>query len=282
VYPPEVAIEVRPAVPSDEPAIRHLLAHAPRVQVGAWPWEEHLGQEVFQVAFASGQLVGVLLAWPDGGPVAWVRLGALGSGIGTGPWLDRSLQPLRRPLRRLGARVLAWIDGGEWAGPALRPRGFWRLTRLVTMLKDTCWLPPAQAEGTQLRPATAADIPTLLRLDHTAFSPPWWFSAASLERLLRESSCFVVAERAGRCLGYAEARQVEYGAHLDRLAVAPEVQGAGVGAFLLGGTLSRLWEMGVEQVTLNTQEGNLASQRLYARLRFRPIGPRIGVWARAI
>ena len=279
---PETPLEVRPAVPADEPSIHHLLEHTPRPPIRAWPWEEHLGGETFLVALLQGRLVGALLAWPDGGPVAWVRLAALGSGVGVGPWLDRTLPPLLEPLRRLGAHTLAWMDVGGWAGPALKARGFHRLTRLVTMMKDTRWLPSVAAPLVQLRPVTAADIPALERVDHAAFPPPWWLSGATLERMRRRAACFLVAEQEGKLVGYVEARLSEGGAHIGRLAVAPKAQGQGIGGHLLASALSRLWALGVERVTLNTQEENHASQRLYVRFGFRPFERRVVAWERGI
>ncbi|HEC34835.1 MAG TPA: GNAT family N-acetyltransferase, partial [Chloroflexi bacterium] len=113
-------------------------------------------------------------------------------------------------------------------------------------------------------------------------SPPWWLSSTTLKRLQRESACFLVAERAGRCVGYVEARVVETGAHIGRLVVAPRAQGQGSGGLLLAGALSRLWKLGIEWVTLNTQEDNHASRRLYTRFGFRPIGLRAVAWERSI
>jgi len=277
---PDAPLEVRPAVPADEPAIRHLLEHTLNPSLYSWPWREHLGQETFQVALICGRPVGALLAFLDAGPVAWVQLAALASGVGVGPWLDRILPPLVRPLRRLGGRVLAWMDVDGWVGPALQARGFWPLSRLVTMVKQNRYLPAVEAAGVELRRAEAADLPRLVRLDHAAFSPPWWFSVEALDRLRRESLCFWVAEQEGRCLGYVEARLVEYGAHIGRLAVAPRAQGQRIGGALLAEALAQVWAQGVERVTLNTQEGNRASQRLYDHFGFYLLGRRVVAWGR--
>ena len=119
-----------------------------------------------------------------------------------------------------------------------------------------------------------------MRLDHAAFSPPWWLSGATLDWLRRESACFLLAEQDGRLLGYIEGQQTAGGAHIGRLAVIPQAQGLGIGHLLLAGGLSLLWEQGVEQVTLNTQQENRVSQRLYDHLGFRPTDRRIPVWGR--
>lgn len=276
-------LEIRPAVPADEAAIRRLLSRSARPCVRSWWWEDSLGAETFLLALADGYPVGALLALPDDGPVAWVRLGVLAPEIPAGLWLDATLPHLELPLRARGARALAWTDVGNWMGEALRAREFRPLARLVTLMKDDRHLPPMpQVAPCTVRPARAADVPALARLDHDAFSPPWWFSAATLERIRQEAACFLVAERDGLLIGYVEARPADHGAHVGRLAVAPPFQRQGVGGFLLGTVLSRLWEQGVKEVTLNTQEDNVASRGLYERFGFRPLGPRIIAWWRAL
>ncbi|MBC7227458.1 MAG: GNAT family N-acetyltransferase [Thermoflexales bacterium] len=276
-------LEIRPAVPADEATIRRLLARSARPCVRSWWWEDSLGAETFLLALADGYPVGALLALPDDGPVAWVRLGVLAPEIPAGLWLDAVLPRLELPLRALGARALAWTDVGGWTGEALRARGFSPLARLVTLAKDDRSLPrmPPDIPCT-VRPARAEDIPALARLDHDAFPPPWWFSAATLERIRQEAACFLVAERDGLLIGYTEARPADHGAHIGRLAVAPPFQRQGVGSLLLRTTLSQLWKQGVGEVTLNTQEDNIASRRLYERFGFRPVGPRIIAWWRAL
>ncbi|MFN3763594.1 MAG: GNAT family N-acetyltransferase [Anaerolineae bacterium] len=276
-------LAIRPAVPADEAAIRRLLARSARPSVRSWWWEDGLGTETFLLALADGVPVGALLALPDSGPVAWVRLGVLAPEIPAGLWLDATLPQLEPPLRAQGARALAWTDVGGWLGESLRARGFRPLARLVTLRKDDRRLPPVPSDTPcAVRPAQAEDIPALARLDREAFPPPWWFSAATLERIRQEALCFLVAERDGFLIGYTEARPADHGAHVGRLAVAPSFQRQGVGGFLLRTVLSRLWERGIQEVTLNTQEDNIASRRLYGRFGFRPFGPRIVAWWRAL
>jgi len=178
--------------------------------------------------------------------------------------------------------MLAWMDVAAWAGPALQQRGFRPLTRLVTMVKKDRRLPAIGAVNAVLRPATAADLPALLRLDHAAFSPPWWLGGATLERAWREALCFLVAEREGRLLGYSEAQLTPSGAHIGRLAVSPLAQGQGVGRALLASLLTSLWRQRIVHVTLNTQESNLTSQRLYAAFGFVAVPRRVVAWQRAI
>jgi ribosomal protein S18 acetylase RimI-like enzyme len=197
-------------------------------------------------------------------------------------WLDRSLPPITAALRRQGARWLGWMDAGGWAGSALARRGFNSQTRLVTMVKSDRFLPPMSGTDIGVRSIQVSDMADLLRIDRAAFTPPWWLSEETLNRMRSESICFLLAEREGRSVGYAEARLTRYGAHIGRLAVMPVLQGQGIGQRLLRETLRLLWQHEVAQVTLNTQEANRTSRKLYHRLGFHSHGRRIAVWERGL
>jgi ribosomal protein S18 acetylase RimI-like enzyme len=275
-------MEVRVASPGDEPAIEHLLRRASRPPIHNWWWEDHLGQEVFLLAELRRRPVGALLAWPDAGPFAWVRLAVLSHEVDVQLWLDHCLPPLVRALRPLGARRLGWIDLGGWAGPAAPAHGFHQQTRLITLVKTDHRLQQVRLPGVRVRRGTSQDVEAIARVDRAAFTLPWWLSPQTLDRLRRESDCFLIAERSGRCVGYIEAQRARYGAHIGRLAVAPHAQKRGVGHLLLNEAALFLWDQGIEQITLNTQEENWTSQRLYLRVGFRPFGERIVVWERAL
>ncbi len=275
-------LHVRPALPSDEAGIRRLLTHTPRAPLQLWPWEEQLGQDCFLVALSGKRLMGTLMAWPDGGPVAWVRLAIVDNAIPVGVWLDHCLPPLLQSLRGAAVQTLAWMDAGRWAGRSLKVRGFRPLTRLVMMAKEMHTLPAAPANGTTLRAGQLSDLPAVVEVDHAAFPPAWWLSRETLQRLHEDSSCFLLAEQGGRCMGYVEARLLPPGAHIGRLAVSPAAQGQGVGSLLLSAALTRLWELGAQRVTLNTQEDNRSSLRLYNHFGFYPVGNRVTAWQREV
>jgi ribosomal-protein-alanine N-acetyltransferase len=275
-------IETRIARRADTQQIAHFLSNVDRPAVRNWRWHLLLGQETFLVTHVFGRLAGAFLACPEVRPIAWVRVAGLASYVPVRVWLEQCLPPTLRSLRIAGVRRLGWMDLGEWAGPGLRYHGFRQQTRLVTLGKRDRTLPHAPASDAHVRLALSSDIPTILRLDHAAFTPPWWLSAETLEYMRSTSACFIVAERDGECVGYAESQLAERHAHIGRLAVAPQFQHHGIGRLLLAETLERLWNLGARQVTLNTQEENLASQRLYLRSGFRPYGQRISIWERTL
>ncbi|HEY74560.1 MAG TPA: GNAT family N-acetyltransferase [Thermoflexia bacterium] len=276
------SMEVCVARPEDAAEIRRLLTSTSRRLAYSEPWETYLGRETALLTRLRERLVGVLVAHVDAGPVAWVRVAALADGLEIGAWLDRVLPVLAAGLWRARARTLAWADVGGWAGPALRRRGFRCSTRLITFVKEDRSLPPLPSTSVVLRPAREEEVDRLARLDHAAFTPPWWLSPQTLLRMVRRSACFLVAEREGECVGYVEGHWIRRGAHIGRLAVAPLFEGQGIGGRLLAEALRRLWQQGVQRVTLNTQEDNLRSRRLYARFGFHPIGRPINVWERLL
>ncbi|RLC61686.1 MAG: hypothetical protein DRI80_08170 [Chloroflexota bacterium] len=271
-------MEVRKARPDDWPDIAGLNQRARRVLPQLWWWEEHLADDLFIVVERKGIVAGVLFAWPDESPVAWVRLAALDDALDAGEWLDLALPPVLEGLRRRGTRRLAWMDYGGWVGPYLEARGFKPLTEVVTLVKFDRALPDKNAVGVRLRPASDADIPAVVAVDRAAFTPHWWHSETTMRRRAAVASHFAVAEMAGEVAGYAEGELRLPKAHLNRIAVHPAYQGRGIGTLLLRDALRAFWRSGAEQVTLNTQADNRYSQRLYRRFGFEPTGDAVTVW----
>ena len=274
-----MAIEMRGARSDDWLAIETLSREARRSLPKLWWWEEYLAEDLFVVVEQMGVVVGALFAWADDSPVAWVRLAVLSDALTVAEWLDLVLLPVLDRLRRRGMRKLAWMDCQSWAGLHLKDRGFNPLTEVATLIKCNRDLPGRRiAEACVVRSVSDVDIPSVVVVDRTAFSPHWWYSEATMRRKMGVSSQFVVAEMAGEVVGYAEGELRSKTAHLNRIAVHPVHQGRGIGELLLCDALLAFWRGGAERVTLNTQTDNRHSQRLYHRLGFEPTGERTTAW----
>ena len=144
-----------------------------------------------------------------------------------------------------------------------------------------------------VRPATAADLPSLGRLgavmvrthydfDALRFIAPGpgteegyaWFLGTQLEK---PNVLVLVAEREGEVLGYtfAGVEGHDYMALrgpagvLYDILVDPARRGHGVGRTLLDATRAALRAGGAPRVVLSTAERNEAAQRLFARAGFR-------------
>ena len=68
--------------------------------------------------------------------------------------------------------------------------------------------------------------------------------------------------------GYAITGRAEHRGYVQRLAVAPEVEGQGMAAALLVDGLRWLQRRSTREAVVNTQEGNERSLRLYQRAGF--------------
>ena len=271
-------MRVRKTHRRDRSEIHALVSRARHTSPALWNWEAHLTDGGFAVVEEGGRIEGALLASSDASPSAWVRLAAVGDTLDVGEWLDGSLPLVLTHLRALGRNELTWMDHERWAGPFLRPRGFAPLTDVITLTKTDHSMPVTRDPRIRLRPASPADFGAICAIDRSAFTPTWWRSEASVKRRAKTTSRFTVAECRGRVVGYAE-RELHFPtAHLNRLAVHPRDQRQGIGALLLKRALVLLWEKGVDAVSLNTQQSNHQSRRLYDRFGFRPTGDSATVW----
>jgi ribosomal protein S18 acetylase RimI-like enzyme len=171
--------------------------------------------------------------------------------------------------------LLATRGFGEVLTGALAPaeqRGFLtagfvvreELHLLVHDLRD---LPPVPVAP--LRRARTADRPGVLEVDSAAFPPFWRLDPEGLSDALAATptSRFRVAV-VGGVVGYAIVGRAARRGYVQRLAVAPEVQGAGLGRALLIDGLRWLRRRGAARAVVNTQVDNDRARRLYESFGF--------------
>jgi ribosomal-protein-alanine N-acetyltransferase len=133
-------------------------------------------------------------------------------------------------------------------------------------------------EDLTIRLARAEDLPIMAQVDQAAFSPPWQMTLSEIRQAERISANCTVAIYEGQIVGYQLSTLYFDGAHLARLAVAPNMQRKGVGSALLSTVLRTFARRGVFSMTVNTQSSNEVSQRLYLRYDFRHNGYNLPVW----
>ena len=128
-------------------------------------------------------------------------------------------------------------------------------------------------ERTAIRRATRRDVPRVVEIERESFSDPWtagaFRSAVDEERL-----DFLVAEHAGRVVGYAVSWCVMDEAELANLAVAVDARGAGVGGALLDAVIAAARQSGADSMHLEVRESNAAARALYASRGFQAVGRR--------
>jgi ribosomal protein S18 acetylase RimI-like enzyme len=119
------------------------------------------------------------------------------------------------------------------------------------------------------RRARRGDRTAVLDVDHRAFSPFWRFDQAGLDdaRRATPTSRFRVFDD-GRVDGYAVTGRAGAISYLQRLAVRPERQRAGIGTSLVVDALHWAQRRGAASMLVNTQERNQTALALYEQLGF--------------
>lgn len=158
------------------------------------------------------------------------------------------------------------LPSGEW-----RPyvdAGFAVREELHLLAHDLLDLPDRRATGHRTRRVLRRDRQDVLAIDHAAFEPFWRLDADALEDAVRATpSARFRIDREGR--GYALTGRAGDRGYVQRLAVDPAQQGAGLGSALVVDGLWWLRRWRAREALVNTQITNERAVALYERLGFR-------------
>ncbi|HEX5367016.1 MAG TPA: GNAT family N-acetyltransferase [Acidimicrobiales bacterium] len=149
--------------------------------------------------------------------------------------------------------------------------GFAETRRLHLLRHDLAHLrSAATVPGIELHRGRRRERPAALVVDRAAFAPFWRLDEAGLAEALTATPMvhFQVARDQDGVIGYAVCGCAGHRGYVQRLAVAPERQGLGVGTALLGDGLHWLRRRGARDALVNTQEDNARSLRLYQHTGF--------------
>ena len=119
------------------------------------------------------------------------------------------------------------------------------------------------------------DLDAVLAIEEASFNNPTtreWYE----EELKRPEVCFIYVMRtaeypvAGFCAFWLVVDQ----AHINNLAIRPELRGHGLGTYLLESIVTEARHLGATSLMLEVRRSNVAAQRLYARAGFHESGVR--------
>ena len=277
----KAAREVRAAIAADQQKIADLIlleSHVHRHLDWRAPLD-WLGHSPYWVIEEGTRLSGALACPPDPESIAWIRLFVFASYLsGQDAW-RLMWEGARGQLLEGGHTTAAAIAVQRWLDPILLGAGFELAGQIVLLERadqpgPRIHVPPS----IHLRPMTQADLPGVVEVDAAAFDPLWRNSLNALAQAFEMAAYASVAEDASGLIGYQLSTGSEFGTHLARLAVRPQVQRRGVGAALVWDLLTQVPEEMAARVTVNTQADNAASLALYNRLGFRRTGERYPVY----
>lgn len=230
-----------------------------------------------------GEEVSALLgASVEQGGAAWLRLAAA-SGDGRDAFEecrppDVLWEQLRDDLKVCGVRQVAALLQDSWLKSPLQEWGFEHTNAVVMFRRSDGPIPSYPLPPLVIRNATLQDIRAIARVDAAAFGPLWRYDERTLWLAGQIAVTFTVLTLEEAIIGYQLSTHHGIVGHLARLAIHPTHWGKGYGGLLIGEMLRFFARRDVPLTSVNTQEDNISSQRLYTRLGFRFTGQRAPVW----
>jgi [ribosomal protein S18]-alanine N-acetyltransferase len=273
----QVNSSVRVATANDRQQIANLI-HFETYVHRHLDWRaplDWLAYQPYYVIEENGRIVATLACPPDPPDVAWLRVFAVSSGAALRmAW--QSLWPAVHAALEENPKVshIAGIPMLNWMRELLELSGFENTHHVVMLDWKAQPLPDAQVLPADiiLRPMNFDDLKAVERVDQAAFKPLWRNSCDALEIAFQQAIMATVLETEDGLIGYQISTGMGMGRHVARLAVASAYQGRGLGYVLLRDVLSHFINRGVNHVTVNTQNDNLASLALYQKAGFEPTG----------
>ncbi len=249
--------------------------------------------------YKSGQWIDredgtIFLAWQDDKLVgyiglskplnqsSWIRLLGVHDDVSPAPVIRELWQAVEDHGRTLGIKTFAALMVTKWLESYMPDIGFTYLEDIVTLNRTGHKLPSQPLSPVKVYSANAEDLTEITRIDHEAFDPPWQMSRQDLWQAFRISASSTVAIFDDEIIGYQISTRHRAAGHLARIAVSPANQGKRVGSILLYDLLSKFDKRGIKSVTVNTQDSNVSSHRLYNHYGFVRNGFDLGVWLKNI
>ncbi len=128
------------------------------------------------------------------------------------------------------------------------------------------------------REIQSADMGEIMTIERASFTSPW-SARFFLEEIRVSCAKFVLAEMAGRIVGYIIYWQLPKEVDIHNLAVHPAYRRRGIGHSLLSSAIDSAKGQGSNRVTLEVRKSNQAAQQLYHTLGFVERGVRKGYYS---
>ncbi len=129
----------------------------------------------------------------------------------------------------------------------------------------------------QIRFMEQRDVPQVEDIEKETFSQPW-SARAFLDTLVREDTFYLVAEDAGRIVGYCGLWQSLDEGEIPNVAVKKDFWHKGIGYKMLEALFSEGGKRGITAYTLEVRAGNKNAIALYEKAGFQSVGVRPGFY----
>ncbi|WP_432559781.1 GNAT family N-acetyltransferase [Granulicoccus sp. GXG6511] len=133
-----------------------------------------------------------------------------------------------------------------------------------------------------MRPAQPDDLNPILALEHSGFPPRERWSRASWASELEADNRIVLVEGSDAVTGVASVQHVGGVAELNRIIVASDARGAGLGRALLVAGITAAREVECEEMLLEVRHDNAPALALYGANGFEEIARRTNYYGAGI
>jgi ribosomal protein S18 acetylase RimI-like enzyme len=281
---PLTTLSITPYERRHRHAVRDLIFRAYRTHTHLdWQetdqWLDEGEQHPARLVWQGTHLQGIIATSAPLNQTCWLRIVCISDQADAQHVVTLLWEALLPELRAEGIHTVALLLVRNWIATYATALGFHFVEEIITFRRPQLAIPPeAPPTDLTIRLTQPEDLSTILRVDNSAFVPPWQMEGEELRQAERISAICTVAEIDHQIVGYQLSTLYFDGAHLARLAVAPDAQGIGVARSLLIDLLHRFERRGVYSMTVNTQSSNLRSQHLYTGFGFERTGYDLPVW----
>ncbi len=122
-------------------------------------------------------------------------------------------------------------------------------------------------------PMRTKDLAGVLRIEQASFDVPW-SRRLFVEELVQRTRVYRVAWQGRSVVGFGGLMLVDDEAHVNNIAVDPDLVGRGIGRVLLSDLARRALERQARHLTLEVRADNQPALALYTRFGFAPVGVR--------
>ncbi len=276
------SLKVRPAETNDHSGLARLLDGA-EYSYHHLDWSpplDWLGRQPFLISQDAAGIRAALAVIEDPRGIAWVRLFFCRRPLDAQQEWHGLFSACLDQLHTAGSPVITALGLKDWFMEILKHAGFDYHQAIVTLIHDigsTSPAPECRADC-YIRPMELDDLPAVAEIDRLAFEPIWQNSLHQVEISYQRAMYATVAEVDGRVGGFQISTRNMFSAHLARLAVAPHLARRRIGLALVADLMERCKQDFVWQLTVNTQDNNLASLALYQKAGFHRTGEDYSVW----
>ena len=266
---------IRSALVSDRSRIANLIhfgmyVHQHLDWMSPMDW---IGKQPYLVIENREGILATLACPPDLPEITWIRLFAVSSSINIEKAWRLLWTASRDEFLRKGKIQVVALSMQSWFTAILETSKFTQTDNVIILINDRSteiW--ESNPTSIKIRQMMPEDFPVVMDIDNTAFVLEWRNSLSAMELAFQQSSYTTIAEMDREIVGYQYSTSSGMGGHLARLAVRDSMQKKGIGYSLVRDVVRHFRQQGVVNITVNTQQSNIASLALYAKAGFKTTG----------